>query len=382
VVRFPQAQQTHRIRDLAVWQHKLRSVEFAVRSPSTTQPNPLVDHALMFASIWSPGAVCALERATGRLIWRRPLHPLGHDSVCLSEGVLYAHALHTLYALDAASGEILWSWRPARAGGAPLHASPCIADGRLFIGDEAGHFWCLDARTGHSLWSCEPSPDETTAVNATAAVFGRLVVTATTGGLAVAYAVDTGREVWRQQLDGPADSEIFRFKGRVALRTFWSVYLLGPKNGSIEQRWHWRERSIRHLVATRDSLLVVTQRAADMSTAPTAALLRASAAGDPGRMLIGLRPDGEAFRQPCPGYVVGMRWSSETGLVYESRLDGLGILDPRTGERLHDIVAPGERDHAHGGLVDVRDGTIYMLTRPGFLMALRHPERPRQGRPL
>lgn len=382
VAHLPFALETHRVRDLTIWRRKIRNVEFAVRTPNTSRPNPLVIDSSILASIWSPGAVYAAELGDGRPVWRRALPPFAHDSICVAGGMLYAHALHTLYALDPCSGEIAWSWRPARAGGGDLHGSPTIVGDRLFIGDETGRFWCLDARSGATLWCREPSPGQAMPINGTAGAFGRLVVIATNDDLVVAYEAETGREAWRQKLDAPSDSEPFRFKGHVALRTFWSVYLLRPKNGTVVQRWHWRARSIRHLVGTRDVLLAVTQKAyGGLPTAPSAAMLRASAAGDVDRILVGLGLDGEVYRHACPRYIVGLRWSSETGLVYESRADGLGILDPRTGERLHDIVSPGERHGAHGGPVDVRNGTIYMLTLEGMLLALRHPERSRASGP-
>jgi hypothetical protein len=166
----------------------------------------------------------------------------------------------------------------------------------------------------------------------------------------------------------------------VAIRTFWSVYLLDAKDGRILERWHWRGRRIRHLVAARDCMLVVTQRAhSDMSTKPQDVLL-ASQAHEPDRHLIGLSSDGELVRHPAPRSLIGLRWSVETGLAYESRLDGIGILDPRTGERLHSIVAPWDRYSAHCGQVDVRDGRIYLLGAHGELFALRHPEPAKRSR--
>jgi hypothetical protein len=177
-------------------------------------------------------------------------------------------------------------------------------------------------------------------------------------------------------LDGPGRGELLHFKGNVALRTFWSVYLLDPKDGHTVARWHWRARYIRHLVGTRDALLIVTQRASGgMSLSPPAVLMAAPGAA-PERVLIGLRGAGGSFTQPSPPSVLGLRWSGETGLVYESRAGALGIIDPRGGERLYDLVIPGDRRAGQCGVVDVRDEVIYLLTANGVLWALRHPKRP------
>jgi outer membrane protein assembly factor BamB len=250
----------------------------------------------------------------------------------------------------------------------------------VFIGDQAGRFWCLDAQSGHAIWSQEPSPEHALPIAATSVVIRNLVIIATRDAVAVAYEVETGREVWRRTLDGPVGSEVFNFKGQVALRTFWSAYVLGARDGEVAARWHWRGRYTRHLSCTNDALLVVTQKAhGDMATRPSTVLL-ASVATDEGPLLIGLDRDGERFRSPCPRSLVGLRWSAETGLVYESRLDGLGILHPRTGERLYELTSPNERDGAHGGHVDVHDDVIYMLDVRGALRALRHPARLRVRR--
>jgi outer membrane protein assembly factor BamB len=380
-VRRSEARQTHLLKDLILWQRKLRGTEFAVRSAATSRPNPLALDSLLVASIWSPGAIVALDRETGRSVWRRPMLPLAHDTVCHADRVLYTHALHTLHALEAGSGRLLWSWQPV-AGEETLYASPTVGDGRVFIGDRLGRFWCLDARTGQPTWSHQPSPDPTGPITTTATLHRGLVTMATSDALVVAYEAKTGREAWRQRLDGPAGGDLFVHRGQLALRTFWSVYLLEPKDGSIAERWHWRGRYTRHLVGSRDTLLAVTQRAYGNMSAMPAAVLRSGVGHDSDPTLIGLSREGELFRRPCARELLGLRWSPESGLVYEARTDGLGIIDPRSGELLHNIVSRTNHGTAHCGLVDVQDGTIYMLSLRGVVRALRHPERVRSRRSI
>jgi hypothetical protein len=376
------ARQAHRMADLAVWKRKIRGVDFAVRSSETSRQNPIVTDSLVIASLWSPGAIYAADRANGLPVWRRPLLPLAHESVYLADGMLYAHTDRGLHALDPDTGQALWTWNPFEGDREDLIASPTVDAGRLFIGDLLGRFWCLDAASGQTLWLTGPSAEEAPSIKATALVQGRAVTIADAAGTAFSYEARTGREIWHQKLDGPASGELFRFKGHVAIRTFWSVYLLDARDGHVVERWHWRGRRIRHLAGARDCMLVVTQRAyCDMATKPQDVLF-ASQDREPDRLLIGLSADGELFRQPAPLSLTGLRWSAETGLAYESRLDGLGILDPRTGDRLHSLVAPWDRHSAHCGQVEVRDGLIYLLGAHGELFALRHPEPlrpPRRG---
>jgi hypothetical protein len=187
--------------------------------------------------------------------------------------------------------------------------------------------------------------------------------------------------MWRQQLDGPSSGELFWFKGCVALRSFWSVYLLDPRDGRIVGRWHWPGRYTRQLITTKDSLLVVTQRAhGNMSAEPTSLLL-ASALHDPQPLMVAVSPDGERFRRPCPRHLTGLRWSGDTNLVYESSAGGVGIIDPRTGEQVFALVSPQEPDDVHCGPVEVADGLIYLLGLHGTLQAVMHPAKGRTKQP-
>jgi hypothetical protein len=57
--------------------------------------------------------------------------------------------------------------------------------------------------------------------------------------------------------------------------------------------------------------------------------------------------------------------------LYESRIDGFGILSASTGERIHDIRT--KKSVLEPGLVDVQDNIIYLLSTDGSLYALNHP---------
>jgi len=54
--------------ELTVWRTELPDVKFAVLPPGNPRPNPLLADDKLFVSVFSPGAVCALERDTRRLI--------------------------------------------------------------------------------------------------------------------------------------------------------------------------------------------------------------------------------------------------------------------------------------------------------------------------
>jgi len=54
-----------------------------------------------------------------------------------------------------------------------------------------------------------------------------------------------------------------------------------------------------------------------------------------GTALVGLRDDTMVFRRD-EEFLSGLRWLPD-GTVVELRFDGLGVLDPATGRRLHHI---------------------------------------------
>ena len=70
-----QRPRTFTFEELSVWRTQA-NVNFAVLPPGNTRPNPLIADDKLFVSVFSPGAVCALERDTGRLMWRRELGKL------------------------------------------------------------------------------------------------------------------------------------------------------------------------------------------------------------------------------------------------------------------------------------------------------------------
>ncbi len=58
-----------------------------------------------------------------------------------------------------------------------------------------------------------------------------------------------------------------------------------------------------------------------------------------------------------------------TNLIYDSRICGLGILDPKTGERLFEFT--GLNDPV--ARVDANRSSIFVLDMQGVVRALRHP---------
>lgn len=90
----------------------------------------------------------ALDAATGEVRWRNA-ETAGFRPLTVSGGRLYGSGLdNTVYALDATDGAILWSF----ATGDNIQASPALVAGVLYVASYDGNVYALDAERGAELW--------------------------------------------------------------------------------------------------------------------------------------------------------------------------------------------------------------------------------------
>ncbi|MEE9128946.1 MAG: PQQ-binding-like beta-propeller repeat protein [Phycisphaerales bacterium] len=372
----PEADQHHSLEDLLVWRYELAETASVALPPNGVNPNPLVVRDIVIASVFSPGEIVAVARETGGELWNLHLQELGSSHVSFADGVLYAKTSRTLYALKLDSGEVIWKWTPYDVEGEWVYSSPTLEGDRLFIGDRAGVLHCLSTKTGDLLWWAQTSEAENRDVNATAIVVDDLVITATNAALAIAYEVDSGREVWRRTLDSGSMWQIQRLRDNIVVQTWNSIYLLDPGTGEIGHQWSWPGRQVQWITVAQDGLLAITYKDSGKDCAFAFQEQR----------LLGLGEDGIRFEHEYSALMVMLRYEPTTKLVYESRFDGLGIIDPNTGRRLHHISS---KQGFHPTLPHISEGIIYLLAdethidqdgngepsirRLGVLLAVRHP---------
>jgi outer membrane protein assembly factor BamB len=98
--------------DLAIWRTGLPNANHAVLPPQNNRPNPLVTETVVHASVFSQGAICALERKSGRLLWRKEIPKFGGSAVYLAQGKLFAKTTHTLFALEPKTGKTIGPFVP------------------------------------------------------------------------------------------------------------------------------------------------------------------------------------------------------------------------------------------------------------------------------
>ncbi len=129
------------------------------------------------------------------------------------DGIMYTSGnLGRVYALNAATGEELWTFDPGADMQANRYAccdqanrGVAVADGKVFVGSLDGHLFALDAKTGDVAWRKDTIADRSRGYTITGApeVAGDVVVIGNAGaeydtrGYVTAYDLKTGKEAWR-----------------------------------------------------------------------------------------------------------------------------------------------------------------------------------------
>lgn len=129
------------------------------------------------------------------------------------DGVMYTSGnLGRVYALDAATGQPIWTFEPEVDMQANRSAccdqanrGVAVANGKVFVGSLDGKLYALNAKNGKTLWSVDTIVDHSRGYTITGApdVAGDLVVIGNAGaeydtrGYVTAYRVSDGGQAWR-----------------------------------------------------------------------------------------------------------------------------------------------------------------------------------------
>ena len=117
--------------------------------------NPIiVDGVVYYAQGWfSNGNLQALDAATGEIIWSYHVGD-SDDPPTWSDGRLY-HAADSVYCIDAQTGACIWTFGEAGYDG----STPCVWEDRVLTGRDdpsyVSHLYCLRTSDGQILWDRE-----------------------------------------------------------------------------------------------------------------------------------------------------------------------------------------------------------------------------------
>lgn len=164
---------------------------------------PVVSNGIVY-TMDADAVVAAHAASDGRLIWRADIEPLEEDDgnwgggLAVDQGLVFAATgFAQVVALTAEGGQEVW--RTDVSG--PLRAAPTAFDGRVFAVTKDNQLFALDAKTGDVLWS-HTGFEETAGLigSASPAVDGDIVVVPYSSGEIFALRVENGRQLWGENL--------------------------------------------------------------------------------------------------------------------------------------------------------------------------------------
>jgi outer membrane protein assembly factor BamB len=153
--------------------------------------------------------VVAIEAATGKLRWRKPLGAAARAAPTIAEGRLYTPTLDDqLVALAADDGHRVWGYQATAAATSVLGLpSPAYADGLLVAGFGSGDLVGLRAASGATAWSDSlaasrgrTSLADLSAIRGRPAIAEGRVYAIGLGGLMVSLDLRTGRRLWEREV--------------------------------------------------------------------------------------------------------------------------------------------------------------------------------------
>ena len=137
--------------------------------------------------------VYALDAGTGEMLWKHDTSKAVQYSPVVTDGVVYIGAQgdvdYSVHALDAMSGEQVWAAGVPYPYGAEFAVT--VANGKLYAPGASGEFYAMDASTGEVLWSVSVGMGSE---SPPAVLDGVVYLTAVN----TAYALNeaTGEEIW------------------------------------------------------------------------------------------------------------------------------------------------------------------------------------------
>ncbi len=131
--------------------------------------------------------------------------------------------------------ELLWKFKT----GGPLHASPVIANGILYIGSTDGKLYALDAKQWGIRWVFDAGD----AIRYAATVLGNRVYFSARNNKVYALDAKTGEKLWEFKSKSWMDAPPIVSDNKVYMGAFPSkIYLLNARTGTLEAM---RERTVR-----------------------------------------------------------------------------------------------------------------------------------------
>jgi outer membrane protein assembly factor BamB len=166
---------------------------------------PAVANGTVYISANNVNKVYALDALKGKLLWERTINDddtySKPRSPVVANGVVYVVDVCTLYALNAQTGEKMWTYKTGGEVG-----SPVVEYGVVYVGSGDKKVYALNAQTGKKIWTYNIGPDgmSVPGVPSPAVADGIVYVTDNRYANGVLYALSAanGKKLWSyQQID-------------------------------------------------------------------------------------------------------------------------------------------------------------------------------------
>lgn len=147
------------------------------------------------------GRLYAIDADSGEQIWSFLTGEPIRSSPTVVDGVVYVGSFDgTVYAVDAASGEQRWAFMSPADG---IFSSPTVVDGSAVVGANNGVLYAIDADTGDLQWSVtDPEGPVVTAPTVADGVVFAGSGSSNTSGAVYAADATTGELIWTRNLGG------------------------------------------------------------------------------------------------------------------------------------------------------------------------------------
>jgi outer membrane protein assembly factor BamB len=179
----------------AIWRRRIGSL-----SAST----PAVAGDMVYATVLEDrkgsgrGRMVAMRLKTGKIVWSRAFNSRSESSPLVDHGKVYVGTEGgLLFSLSGTTGHVQWTYRAAGA----IKGSPTLSGGNLYFGDYGGHVQAVRTSNGHKVWSTSSGGNFLRAGTfyATAAVaFGRVYI-GSTDGREYSFSARDGKLAWAKQ---------------------------------------------------------------------------------------------------------------------------------------------------------------------------------------
>jgi len=197
---------------------------------------PAVSGPRLFVGSFEPGDVQALDRRTGRRLWRLKAGGAVESSPAVVDGIVYATSKdRRVYALDERTGRVRWAFRT----GGEVKDSPVVVGGRVYVANYAAEVYSLDAATGAVRWRRAVGGVLGDRIYSSVPVSGRSAYFVTVRGNV--YSLDTrdGSTRWQASIPGYVYSTPAISGGRIYIGNYQGdVFAFDATTG----RQVWRER--------------------------------------------------------------------------------------------------------------------------------------------